>query len=56
MAAYTRLFEPVKIGKVEVKNKIAMAPMGVLGLVTLDGCFSQRAIDYYIERARGAPG
>ncbi|WP_433542541.1 FAD-dependent oxidoreductase [Neomoorella humiferrea] len=56
VAAHTRLFEPVKIGKVEVKNKIAMAPMGVLGLVTTDGCFSERAIDYYIERARGGTG
>lgn len=56
MAAYTRLFEPVKIGKVEVKNKIAMAPIGVLGLVTGDGCFSRRAVDYYVERARGGIG
>ncbi|MDN5348512.1 MAG: 2-enoate reductase [Clostridia bacterium] len=56
VATYTRLFEPIKIGKLEIKNRIAMAPMGVLGLVTQDGCFSQRAVDYYIERARGGAG
>ncbi|WP_406676881.1 FAD-dependent oxidoreductase [Neomoorella carbonis] len=56
MPAFASLFEPIKIGRVEIKNKIAMAPMGVLGLVTPDGCFSERAIDYYIERARGGTG
>ncbi|MBC7323951.1 MAG: 2-enoate reductase, partial [Moorella sp. (in: Bacteria)] len=56
MPAYARLFEPIKIGKVEIKNKIAMAPMGVLGLVTPDGCFSRRVVEYYVERARGGTG
>ncbi|SFD14141.1 FAD-dependent oxidoreductase [Clostridium uliginosum] len=50
------IFKPIKIGKVEVKNRIAMAPMGTVGLVTPDGCFSQRAIDYYVERAKGGTG
>ncbi|AOQ25019.1 Cinnamate reductase [Moorella thermoacetica] len=56
VVAYTRLFEPIKIGKVEIKNKIAMAPMGVLGLATQDGCFSKRVVDYYVERAKGGTG
>jgi len=50
------LFEPMKIGKVEIKNKIAMAPMGAFGLVDDDGCFNQRAVDYYVERAKGGTG
>lgn len=54
--AFSKLFEPIKIGKVEIKNRIAMAPMCVMGLVTQDGCFSQRAIDYYVERAKGGTG
>ena len=54
--AYPRLFEPVNIGKVTIKNRIAMAPMGILGLTTPDGNPGQRAIDYYIERARGGVG
>ena len=50
------LFEPMKIGKLEIKNKIAMAPMGVFGLVDNDSCFNQRAMDYYVERAKGGTG
>lgn len=50
------LFQPIKIGKMEVKNKISMAPMGAFGLVDNEGCYNQRAIDYYVERAKGGTG
>ncbi len=53
---YSKIFEPIKIGDVEIKNRIAMAPMGIFGMVTLQGAFSQRAIDYYVERAKGGTG
>ncbi len=53
---FERLFEPMSIGKVRIKNRIAMAPMNVLGLVDNNGGFTQRAIDYYIERALGQVG
>ena len=53
---YRNLFEPVKIGKVEIKNRVVMAPMGIVGLVNPDGSLSARAIEYYIERARGGVG
>lgn len=53
---YPRLFEPVRIGKVWMKNRIAMAPMGIVGLTTPEGHPTQRAIDYYIERAKGGLG
>ncbi len=53
---FPRLFDPISIGKVTIRNRIAMAPMGVLGLTTPDGNPGQRAIDYYIERARGSVG
>lgn len=51
-----KLFEPIKIGKVEIKNRIAMAPMANLGLVTPEGAWTKRAVDYYVERARGGTG
>ena len=51
-----KLFESVKIGPVEIKNRVAMAPMGVVGLVNADGSLNARGIDYYIERARGGVG
>ncbi|OAA91833.1 FAD-dependent oxidoreductase [Clostridium ljungdahlii] len=50
------LFQPIKIGKMEVKNKISMAPMGAFGLVDNEGCYNQRAIDYYVERSKGGTG
>ena len=50
------LFTPVCIGNMQVKNRLAMAPMGAFGLVDEYGCFSQRGIDYYVERAKGGMG
>jgi len=52
---FKRLFEPGRIGKMEVPNRIVMAPMG-LGYAHLDGRFSQRHIDYFAARARGGVG
>lgn len=54
--AYPKLFEPIKIGKVLIKNRIAMAPMGIVGLTNPDGNPGARGIDYYVERARGGVG
>ena len=51
-----KLFEPGKIGKLWIKNRIIMAPMGIFGLVEPDGRFSERAIEYYAVRARGGVG
>ena len=51
-----KLFEPGKIGKLIVKNRIAMAPMSIGGLVEPDGRLSQRAIDYFVARAKGGTG
>ncbi len=53
---YSNLFEHVKIGKLELKNRFAMAPMGPLGLGDAEGGFNQRGRDYYVERAKGGTG
>lgn len=53
---YQVLFEPVKIGRVELKNRFCLAPMGPLGLSDAEGGFNQRGIDYYVERAKGGTG
>lgn len=53
---YPELFTPVSIGKVQLKNRFAMAPMGPLGLADAQGGFNQRGIDYYTERAKGGTG
>jgi len=56
LSNFSRILEPVKIGSVEIKNRVAMAPMGIVGLLNPDGSPGQRAVDYYIERARGGVG
>ncbi|MBE6023526.1 MAG: 2-enoate reductase [Cellulosilyticum sp.] len=53
---YKKLFTPVKIGKVTIKNRFALGPMGPLGLADAQGGFNQRGIDYYVERAKGGTG
>lgn len=53
---YKKLFSPVKVGSITLKNRFAMAPMGPLGLADANGGWNQRGIDYYVERAKGGTG
>ncbi len=50
----SKLFGPIKIGSLEVKNRLAMSAMD-LGF-TSDGSVNKRFIDFYVERARGGVG
>lgn len=54
MSQLQKLFEPVKIGEMEVKNRIVMPAM-VLGLGA-NGKVTDRFKDFYVERARGGVG
>jgi 2-enoate reductase len=42
---YPKLFEPINIGKVIIKNRIAIAPIGIVGLNDQDDNPTQRIID-----------
>jgi 2-enoate reductase len=53
---FKNLLKSIKIGNIEIKNRVAMAPMGIGGMTNLDGGPGSRALDYYIERARGGVG
>ena len=53
---YPYLFEKGNIGNVEIKNRIVMAPMGIVAMIEYKGTFSDRAIDYYERRAIGETG
>ena len=56
---YPNLFSPIKIGNVEVPNRIAMMPMGVFSPRLMDlktGAYTKDGADYYIERAKGGTG
>ena len=50
------LFDSMRIGKLELKNRYSMAPMGTLGLVDDNGAYNKRGIDYYVARAKGGVG
>lgn len=52
---YKMLFSPMKIGGVEIKNRIVMSPM-LMGFGQLDGCVTEKLMDYYEERAKGGTG
>ena len=53
---YQELFKPFKIGNLEIKNKIAMAPMLTTGYFDEYGVIRDEAIDLYEERAKGGVG
>lgn len=49
------LFQPIKIGNVEVKNRFVVPPMDT-GLPNDDGTVNERTIAYYAARAKGGFG
>lgn len=53
---YKTLFEPVSIAGVQLPNRFAMCAMGPMGLGDKEGGFTQRGVDYYVERAKGGTG
>ncbi|MCX6000447.1 MAG: FAD-dependent oxidoreductase [Chloroflexi bacterium] len=53
---FHRLFEPIQINKMVVKNRFGMAAMGTGLCVGMSGWVSPRIKDYYEARARGGTG
>lgn len=53
---YEKFFEPMHIGKMEVKNKFFMPPMATLTEVDEDYCYTAAAVEYYVQRAKGGVG
>jgi 2-enoate reductase len=53
---YQKLFEPITIGKLTLKNRISMAPLGMVAMADACGGFSENPQEYYIERAKGGTG
>ena len=50
-----KLFEPIQVGTMRVKNRIVMPAMDT-NLATREGFVTSRLIDYYAERAKGGAG
>ncbi|MFC1918993.1 FAD-dependent oxidoreductase [Chloroflexota bacterium] len=55
MAKLDKLFQPGMMGKVEVKNRIVMAPIGTL-VHGPEGTILDNTVEYYAARARGGVG
>ena len=53
--AYKHLFSPIKLGKLEIKNRLAMAPMGT-DLAHPIRLWGDEEIAYFSERAKGGVG
>lgn len=50
-----KLFESGKIGSLKLQNRVVMAPMGI-DYIDEDFGFSEKAINYYVARAKGGTG
>jgi 2,4-dienoyl-CoA reductase-like NADH-dependent reductase (Old Yellow Enzyme family) len=51
----SNLFSPFEVGNLRLKNRIVMAAMGT-NFGNEDGTIAERAVNYYIERAKGGAG
>ncbi|MDO4313804.1 MAG: NAD(P)/FAD-dependent oxidoreductase [Eubacteriales bacterium] len=52
--SYSILFQPTMLGKLELKNRLVLSPMGCL--IDTDGKVSERYISMLEERAKGGAG
>jgi len=50
-----KLFEPIKIGTMKLRNRIVMPPMGT-NFASEDGFVTKRLVNYHVERAKGGVG
>lgn len=55
-AKYHKLFEPLKIGNLQLKNKVMYAAMFPAGYCDSEEISDNNAIEYYVERAKGGVG
>lgn len=53
---YKNLFEPFKIGNLEIKNRFVMCPMGCPAPSDENGAYTADAIEYFVNIARGGTG
>ncbi|MDR3729600.1 MAG: FAD-dependent oxidoreductase [Oscillospiraceae bacterium] len=53
---YPHSFTPLNIGKVQIRNRYALAPMGTGSMGGPKGEYTDNTIEYYLERARGGFG
>ena len=52
MSKYATMFSPIKIGRMEIRNRVFMSPHGMVGL----GIGTDRQVGYFEARAKGGAG
>lgn len=52
MSKYPTMFSPIKLGRMEIKNRVFMSPHGMVGL----GIGTDQQVGYFEARARGGAG
>ncbi len=52
---FERLFQPIRLGEMEVKNRFVLTPMAT-NFSSKDGSITEKLKAYYMERARGGAG
>ncbi|MDP6783293.1 MAG: NADH:flavin oxidoreductase, partial [Dehalococcoidia bacterium] len=50
-----KLFQPIMVGSMELKNRFVFPPMGTW-FANTDGTVSERLLNYYARRAQGGAG
>lgn len=53
---YTSIFSPIRVNKIEIKNRLVMAPMGNIDMCEESGRPNQKMLNYFFERAKGGTG
>lgn len=53
---YDKMFDPVKINNITVKNRLVMAPMGNISMCDETGRPNAKMLKYFEERAKGGVG
>jgi len=53
---YYKLFEPIQINSIKLKNRIVMGPMGNASMADETGKPGTKMLQYFLERAKGGAG
>jgi 2-enoate reductase len=53
---YDSLFSPIRVNRLEIKNRIVLAPMGNFSMAEETGRPSTRMVEYFAARAAGGAG
>jgi 2-enoate reductase len=53
---YPRLFTPIQVNRMTIRNRIVMGPMGNISMAEEMGRPANKMIQYFTERARGGAG